>query len=60
MCNIGDTESKALAKWCLNTDKITALEEIDIANNKFTSEGMEQVIQIATSEHQLAKALQCQ
>ena len=57
MCDIEDKESKALAKWCLNANNMADLQEMDLANNKFTSKGMEDVMKIATSEHTISFTL---
>ena len=55
-CYIGDKGAGILAKWCLNKNKTTKLQELDLWENNLTSEGMKHVMKIVTSkpQHQLA------
>ena len=54
-CYIGDNDARILAKWCYNNNKTTKLQELSLADNRLTSEGMKHVMKIVTSEphHQL-------
>jgi len=49
-CYIGDKNVEILARWCLNKNKTTKLQELSLHGNKLTSEGMKHVIKIVTSE----------
>ena len=46
MCNIGDKNAKLLAKWCSDKKKVLNLQQLDLAENNLTSEGMKHVIDI--------------
>ena len=48
--SIGDKNAGILAKWCLNKNKTTKLQELILSNNELTSEGMKHVIKIVTSK----------
>ena len=49
-CHIGDTNAGILARWCLNKNKTTKIQELDLKLNDLTSEGMKHVMKIVTSE----------
>ena len=49
-CHIGDKAAGILAKWCLNKNKTTKLQELNLTSNNLTSEGMKHVMKIVTSE----------
>ena len=49
-CHIGDTNAGILARWCLNKNKTTKIQELDLSWNYLTSEGMKHVMKIVTSE----------
>ena len=49
-CHIGDTDAGILAKWCLNKNKTTKIQELDLRMNNLTSKGMKHVMKIVTSE----------
>ena len=49
-CHIGDKGAGILAKWCLNKNKTTKLQELNLSWNNLTSEGMKHVMKIVTSE----------
>ena len=49
-CELGDTNAGILAKWCLNKNKTTKIQELDLRFNNLTSEGMKHVMKIVTSE----------
>lgn len=51
MCYIGDNAG-LLAKWCMNKNTTTKLQEIDLADNILTSTGMKHVMNMVTSEPQ--------
>ena len=50
MCHIGDMGAGILARWCLNKNKTTKIQELVLTLNKLTSEGMKHVMKIVTSE----------
>ena len=49
-CKIGDKGVGLLAKWCLNKNDTTKLQQLNLCMNNLTSEGMKHVIKIVTSE----------
>ena len=49
-CQIGDKGVGILAKWCLNKNDTTKLQELNLVGNGFTSEGMKHVMKIVTSK----------
>ena len=49
-CYIGDKGVGILAKWCLNNNKTTELQKLNLCRNNLTSEGMKHVMKIVTSE----------
>ena len=49
-CRIGDTNAGILAKWCLNKNKTTKIQELNLSRNNITSEGMKYVMKIVASE----------
>ena len=50
MCCIGDKNAVILANWCSNQNKSTKLQELDLAENNVTSDGMDQVMKIVKCE----------
>ena len=50
VCRIGDKGVETLAKWCLNKNGSTKLQELNLERNDLTSEGMKHVMKIVTSE----------
>ena len=56
-CHIGDRNAGILAKWCLNKNKITKIQELDLSWNNLTSEGMKHVMKIVTSEPHISCCL---
>ena len=49
-CHIGDKNVGILAKCCLDKEKTTVLQELNLSGNNITSEGMKHVMTIVTSE----------
>ena len=49
-CHIRDTNAGILAKWCLNKNKTTKIQELRLSWNNLTSEGMKHVMKIMISE----------
>ena len=49
-CYIGDRNAGILAKWCLNKNKTTKIQQLNLSWNNLTSEGMKHVMKIVTSE----------
>ena len=49
-CYIGDRNAGILAKWCLNKNKTTKIQELNLNWNNLTSEGMKHVMKIVASE----------
>ena len=49
-CHIGDKDVGILAKWCLNKNQTTKLQELDLSWNTLTNEGLKHVTKIVTSE----------
>ena len=49
-CHIGVKGVGILAKWCLNNNKTTKLQKLNLIVNNLTSEGMKHVMKIVTSE----------
>ena len=50
LCHVGDKDVGILAKWCLNNNKNTELQKLNLSWNNLTSEGMKHVMKIVTSE----------
>ena len=49
-CRIEDKNAGILAKWCLNKNKFSKLQELKLSSNNLTSEGMKHVMKIVASE----------
>ena len=49
-CRIEDKNAGILAKWCLNKNKFSKLQELKLSRNNLTSEGMKHVMKIVASE----------
>ena len=49
-CHVGDKDVGILAKRCLNNNKTTELQKLNLIWNNLTSEGMKHVMKIVTSE----------
>ena len=49
-CHVGDKDVGILAKRCLNNNKNTELQKLNLSGNNLTSEGMKHVMKIVTSE----------
>ena len=56
-CHIGDTNAGILAKWCLNKNKTTKIQKLDLSWNNLTSEGIKHVMKIVTSEPHISCCL---
>ena len=49
-CHIRDPDAGILARWCLNKNKTTKLQKLNLRSNNLTSEGMKHVMKIVTSK----------
>ena len=49
-CLMGDRDAGILAKGCLNKNKTTKIQELNLKSNNLTSEGMKHVMKMVTSE----------
>ena len=56
-CYIGDNNAQILAKFCLDKNKTTKLQELNLHGNKLTSKGMKHVMNIVTSKVTLSALL---